>query len=155
MSMIGELRQVPATLIPALHDKAARKAALEAVMDSAGLTVDKAWDGLTGLLEFKCTNGPLEGVAVYGVDTGYGPPQLVTPDEVQLCARELSELSEDDLREAYDPDGMAADGRYPDIWDRADERDGNLDWLLAVFREVRAFYQDAAQRGNGVLFFLT
>lgn len=155
MSMIGELRQVPATLIPALHDPAARKTALEAVMDSAGMSVDKAWDGLTALLELQCTNGPLEGVAVHGVDTGYGPPQLLTPEEVRQCARELSELGEDALREAYDPAGMTADGRYPDIWDREDEREQNLDWLLAVFREVRAFYQDAAQRGNGVLFFLT
>lgn len=155
MSMIGELRQVPATLIPAIHDKAARRTALEAVMDSAGLSVDKAWDGLTALLEFECTNGPLEGVPVVGVDTGYGPPQLVTPEEVQQCARELSAITEERLREAYDPDGMAADDRYPNIWDRADERESNLDWLLAVFRDVRAFYQDAAQRGNGVLFFLT
>ncbi len=155
MSMIGELRQVPATLIPALHDKAAGKTALEAVMDAAGLSVDKAWDGLTALLEFRCTNGPLEGVPVYGVDTGYGPPQLITPDEVRQCADELSALGEDELREAYDPQGMAADGRYPQVWDREEERAQNLDWLLAVFREVRAFYQDAAQRGNGVLFFLT
>jgi hypothetical protein len=157
MSMIGELRTVPAALLPALQgkDKAARVAAMTTVMDSDGVSLDKAWNGLGYLLGNFCTVDPMGGEPVFGVDPGYGPPGLLTPDEVRACARELAAIDERALRKAYDPEEMAADEIYPSIWDRAEERESNLTWLLEVFREVRTFYQDAAQRGDGVLYFLT
>lgn len=155
MSMIGELRQVPATLIPALQDRAKCKAVAETVMDSAGLSLDKAWSGLGYLLEGRCDVDPMGGAAVVEVDAGYGPPGLLTPDEVKACARDLTSIDEQDLRSAYDPEDMSSQDIYPGIWDREDEHESNLSWLLEAFREVRAFYQDAAQRGHGVLYFLT
>jgi hypothetical protein len=155
MSMIGELRHVPAGLLPALEDRATRKQTAEAVMESEGLSLDKAWNGLGYLLGGLCEEDPLGGKPVRGVDTGYGPPGLLSPDEVQTCARELAAIDEEALRSAYNPKGMMAEDVYPTVWDREDERDSNLAWLLETFRNVREFYQEAARQGNAVMYFLS
>jgi hypothetical protein len=153
MSMIGELRQVPATLIPALEERATRKATAASVMDAAGLSLGKAWNGLGYLLNGLCDEDPMGGKPLRGVDAGYGPPGLLTPEEVQKCAHELAAIDEQVLRDRFDPKGMDSEDVYPNVWH--EEGDDNLDWLLETFRSVRAFYQEAAQRGDAVLYFLS
>jgi hypothetical protein len=155
MSMIGELRQVPTELIPAFADEATQSSAAETVMESEGLSLGKAWNALDYLLRGRCAIDPMGGATIDEVDTGYGPPGLLTADEVRTCARELAAIDEQVLRDAYDPAAMAAEDIYPSIWDREDERASNLTWLLSVFREMRTFYAEAAERGHGVLYFLT
>jgi hypothetical protein len=155
MSMIGELRQVPAQLVPALEDRVQRREVARAVMASEGLSLDKAWSGLGFLLGGLCSEDPMGGQALHGVDSGYGPPELLVPEEVKACALELAGIDEPQLREAYDPSAMARENVYPNIWDRAGERERNLVWLLEAFRRVRDFYQDAARRGHGVLYFVS
>ena len=155
MSMIGELRQVPATLLPALADRAKQREAAKVVMESKGLSLDKAWNGLGYLLEGLCDEDPMGGDPLFGVETGYGPPGLRAPAAVATCALALAAIDERSLRDAYDPAAMTREDLYPRIWDREDERERNLTWLLEVFRSVRDFYQDAARRGHGVLYFLS
>ena len=155
MSMMGELRHVPTTLLPALQDRATRKQTATTVMAGDGISLDKAWNGLHYLLNGLCDEDPMGGKLLHGIDAGYGPPGLLSPDEVQKCALELSAIDEQTLRDRYDPADMMVEEIYPTVWDRDEEREGNLDWLLATFRNVRAFYQDAAQQGNAVLYFIS
>jgi hypothetical protein len=155
MMMIGELRQVPARLVPALEDRVLRREAARVVMASEGLSLDKAWSGLGFLLGGLCSEDPMGGQVLHGVDSGYGPPELLVPEDVKVCALKLAELDELMLREAYDPSAMARENVYPNIWDRPGERERNLSWLLDTFRGVRDFYQDAAHRGHGVLYFVS
>ncbi|MBC7973481.1 MAG: DUF1877 family protein [Myxococcales bacterium] len=153
--MIGELRQVPAGLVTALEDRARRREVAKVVMASEGLSLDRAWSGLGFLLGGLCAEDPMGGQVLHGVDSGYGPPELLVPEDVQACARELAALDEPTLREAYDPSAMARENVYPNIWDRPGERERNLAWLIETFRSVRDFYQDAARRGHGVLYFVS
>jgi hypothetical protein len=155
MSMIGELRHVPAGLVPALEDRVRRREAAKTVMASEGMSLDKAWSALGFLLGGLCAEDPLAGHAMHGVDSGYGPPELLTPSEVAACALELAGIDERSLRDAYDPSTMARENVYPDIWSREEERERHLTWLLEVFRRVRDFYQDAARSGHGVLYFVS
>jgi uncharacterized protein DUF1877 len=151
MSMIGELRRVPAAQIGALND-----AAIEKLQDGEGLSLDKAWDGLRYLLLGRCKPNPMEdGEVLDGGDCGYGPAQLLEPDEVRACARSLAAIDEAKLRAAFDPDAMVGAEVYPSIWDREAERAQNLEWLIGAFRDLRAFCQDAGEHGDAVMFYLT
>ena len=155
MSMIGELRQVPATLVPALEDRVKRREAATMVMALDGLSLDKAWSALGFLLGGLCAEDSLTGHALHGVDSRYGPPEPLTPPEVAACALERARTDHGSLRDAYDPPTMVRGNVYPNIWNRVEERERNLIWLLEVFRRVRDFYQDAARSGRGMLYFVS
>ena len=89
MSMIGELRAVPANAFEALEAKATRKAALEQVMDADGTTLDKAWNGLWYLLELLCEIDPLGGEPLDWYDTGYSVEQKRRIIKTALTVRRL------------------------------------------------------------------
>lgn len=150
MSMNGELRQIPAGLMGRL----AERGVVEQIMEAAGLSVGKAWNGLHFLY---CGDGMGGESAISGgvpldhVDTGYGPPQYLTPEEVARYADELEARTDDQLRAAYDPEMMEADDVYGGNWDDPAE----LEWLLEEARKVRAYYRDAAVNGAGMLQFLS
>src|SRR3569833_1123880 len=116
MSMNGELRQIPVDLVDRIHDKDV----VEQVMESEGLSIGKAWNGLHFLY---CGDGMagesaiMGGVSLPHGDLGYGPPQFLSPDEVARYAAELEELTDTRLREAYDPEAMQADDVYGGNWD--------------------------------------
>jgi hypothetical protein len=150
MSMNGELRVIPPELMDQLDDEDV----VEGLMDGDGISVGKAWNGLHYLY---CGDGSagesaiLGGVSLAHGDTGYGPPQYLTPDEVATYARALDALTDEQLRDAYDAKAMTTEGVYPGGWDSP----SNLEWLLTEARNVRAFYRDAAAKGAGVLQFLS
>lgn len=150
MSMNGELRLIP----PELMDRLGEEEVVDEVMDGDGISVGKAWNGLHYLY---CGDGKagesaiIGGVSLDHADTGYGPPQYLTPDEVATYARKLEAMTDDVLRAAYDAKEMAREGVYPGGWDGP----ANLEWLLGEARNVREFYRDAAAKGAGVLQFLS
>ncbi|MBZ0234574.1 MAG: YfbM family protein [Deltaproteobacteria bacterium] len=150
MSMNGELRLIPPELMDQLDDEAV----VEGLMVGDGISVGKAWNGLHYLY---CGDGTAGESAISGGipldhgDTGYGPPQYLTPDEVATYARELEAMTDDRLRDAYDAKEMEKEGVYPGGWDDP----SNLEWLLTEARSVREFYRDAAAKGAGVLQFLS
>jgi hypothetical protein len=157
MSMIGELRHVPATLFAPLGDKATRKRVADDVMEADGLSLNKLWNAMSYVLERVCGEDPIRSVGdpLDFVDTGYGPPMLMTVEDVQAAAVALADVDEGDLREAFDPDDMKAEQVYCQPGDDEAERAAYLDELLGLFRELRAFVEEAADRGHGVLWYLT
>ena len=146
MSMIGELRQIPSEQMDKLKDKRV----IAAIMEGDGLCLGKDWNALHFLLCGEGSSGEsavMGGRPIHGVDTGYGPPQYMTPDEVARYAGELAETTDEQLRDAFDPAAMEAD----DVYSVPDE----VEPLLALAGEFRTYYADAASKGNGMLFFLT
>ena len=123
------------------------------------IDLDKAWHGihylLTGSAESTGTlaSKVIMGGEDIGPDQGYGPAQLLNPDEVKAVARLLEETTPEQLRQRYKPKEMTRAGVYPDIWDR----DGNeaLDYLLEYYRKLVAFYKHAAEREQAVVFAIT
>lgn len=119
--------------------------------------LDKAWHGihylLTGSIE---PNGTLASKVIMGgedigPDQGYGPAQLLKPDEVKEIAQLLERTTPDMLRERYKPKEMTRAGVYPAIiW----ERDGNeaLEYVLDYYKKLLAFYKRAAERGQAIIF---
>jgi hypothetical protein len=147
--MNGELRVIPAELMDRLDDEDV----VQQIMASDGLSVGKAWNGLHFLY---CGDGVAGESAISGgeplfaIDNGYGPPQFLTPDEVVVYAEQLEAMTDDDLRDAYDPKAMREDNVYGIDFDNPRE----LEWLIEEARKVRAFYKDAAAKGRGILQFL-
>jgi hypothetical protein len=152
MSMNGELRQIPAALMDELEDAEA----VEGLMDGPGLSVGKAWNALHYLY---CGDSKVGESAISGgeplddldLDTGYGAPQVLTPDEVVAYATALAAQTDDELRAAYDPEAMKKEAVYGCNFDDPAE----IEWLLGEARKVRAYYQDAATKGAGMLQFLS
>jgi hypothetical protein len=119
--------------------------------------VDKAWHGIHYLLcgDADPTDAPpswaVLGGEEFGDDMGYGPARFLTPDQVRRIAESLPD--ETAFASRYDPKAMTQAEIYPDIiW----ERDGqeSLEFLIAYFRPLLAFYRDAAARGDAVLLWI-
>jgi hypothetical protein len=148
MSMNGQLRQIPADLMDRLDDEKV----VDGIMDSDGLDVGKAWNGLHYLYcgDASGESAVLDGEALEHGDAGYGPPQYLTPDEVSRYATKLEQTSDERLRRAYRPADMREEKVYGGNWE--DPRE--LEWLIAAAHKVRAFYRDAADKGAGMLLYL-
>lgn len=151
MSMNGELRQIPAAMMEQLDDEEA----VQELIDGPGLSVGKAWNALHYLY---CGDSTVGESAISGgrsldeldLDTGYGPPQVLTPAEVADYARALAAQTDEELRAAYDPVAMKKEKVYGCNFDDPAE----LEWLLGEARNVRAYFQDAASKGAGMLQFM-
>jgi|SRR6185503_16439176 len=146
MSMNGELRQI----LPEQMDRLKDKNVVIAIMESSGLDLGKDWNSLHFLLCGEGSSGEsavMGGRTVYGVDNGFGPPQYMTPDEVARYADELAGTTDEQLRDAFDPAAMEAD----DVYSVTDD----VESLLVLAGELRAYYADAASKGNGMLFFFS
>lgn len=147
MSIDGELRQIPPEQLALLDDESV----IEGLKHSAaGISVGGAWEALHWIL---CGGQPtgvsaiLGGIAVDHGDVGYGPAQVLEPEEVAGFAEALATLSEEQLRALYRPDAMSEDHVYG----------ANIEFeeLVRHIATLRAFYRDAAAKGCGMLQFLT
>lgn len=56
-------------------------------------------------------------------------------------------MSDTDIRDRFDPEAM----RREDVYVVPDD----VEELVDAFRRLRAYYQDAASKGNGMLHFLS
>ena len=124
------------------------------------LDVDKAWHGIHFMLTGSADGGeePLSlavlGGEAVGEDMGYGPVRVLTPEQVQAVSAAFATLGEDVFRSRFVPEEMEAAGIYPDvIW----VRDGQeaLDYVLENYRQLVAFYSEAAGRGDGAILWLS
>lgn len=163
MSMTGELYRVSARRFEELlRDPDAVQAELypddfPANVERRGCSVEKAWHAIEFMLTRLTEAGrvptvwPLVGGPEIGPSLSYGPAWYRTPEEVRQIADVLSRVSREDFRWAYAPELMAADDVYPNIWDRADEREANFDYVWQWFAGMVDFYREAAAAGDAVL----
>ncbi|MFE7273564.1 DUF1877 family protein [Streptomyces sp. NPDC057623] len=70
-----------------------------------------------------------------------------TAEQIAGTARELRETPWEKLAAHYDPERMAAQDVYPNMW-RFDP-EGRLEGLEATYEELVAFFGEAADRGLG------
>ncbi|MGW6705940.1 YfbM family protein [Streptomyces sp. NPDC054956] len=165
MSMNGEyLRITPAELDRALMDpewalglaeeiQDAQEESEPAPAEARHFTTHKAWHLLGFLLERSAFPvGIVHGEEPLATDCdwGYGPPQYLTPDRVQLAADTLRETTFDQLIQDVDPSELTRAGIYPQIWDSPD----SLEWARDVLTPLTEFFRGAASTGHAMLIWL-
>jgi hypothetical protein len=166
MSMIGNLLRVTdAELQTYLTDSTQLENRIydDSGTDPALVDIDKAWDGLVFLLtgEGLSAGGyehPLARVLFSGQlinaeqDLGYGPAHFLRPEEVAELQPQLAALTVADLKQRFEPAKMTALDIYPDIWS---EGEVAFDYVADGFVTVQQHYAEAAQRGEGMITFLS
>ena len=155
-SMIMKLYVVDGDKMSVIEKDAARRRALVSETKPARmLSIEKTWNGIDFLLTGtnKTDQGPrswvIYGRRQIGEDMGYGPPGILTPDEVKQVAALLKEETPEKLASRYDPALMDKQKIYPEIW--VSEGKNGLDWLLDYYRQLVSFYENAAKNGQGIL----
>jgi hypothetical protein len=141
-----------------------------AVPGAQVIDVDKACDGIVWLLSRVSVAPPppvegggfvlrksfaplLQGVGGSKepqLKAPYGPASAISPPQVIELSNWLAVVNADELRRRYDPDAMASDDVYPEIW--LDEGAAAFeDYLLPQFTQLRAFLAEAARASQVVL----
>jgi len=159
VGMLAVLQQMDADDIPEmLGDPKKVVAAIQHYAEEDRVDLDKAWHGIHFLLTGTAWGGtpPLSYLVVGGenvcpVDMGYGPVRLLRPPEVRAFAKALAGLDEGTLRSRFDPARMRELDIYPEIWDRPDELEDSLAYLLDNFAMLRDFVGRASEAGRALL----
>lgn len=119
--------------------------------------LDKAWHGIHYLLTgssagtASLASKVIFGGESFGPDQGYGQAQLLTPTEVKAIAALLTTETPERLAARYEPKALERAEIYPSvIWVR--EGKEALDYVLTFYKKLVVFYQQAAERGNAVIF---
>ncbi|MFC5212767.1 YfbM family protein [Streptomyces coerulescens] len=106
---------------------------------------DKAFGGLQFLfdeaevsLEFV-----MDGFQILDSGTLFG----WTAEQIDGVARELLATPWERLAAHYDPERMATEDVYPNMW--TFDPDGELDWLKDAYDELVTFFRTAAEHGHG------
>lgn len=125
--------------------------------EGADTDLDKAWHGIHYLLTGSVWEGDepqnflLAGGETIGeIDVGYGPARCIKSDDVRKIFDHLSGITVEELKSRFDPDKMMANQIYPEIWDR-EEDDGNLDYLIEYFEELKHFISKAVEFNLGII----
>ena len=164
--MIGNLLRVSSAELQAyLADSSQLEARIyqDSGTDPALVDIDKTWDGIVFLLTGNALSEgahqhPLARVLFSGQlvdedqDLGYGPAHYLQPDEVAELQPQLAALTATELQSRFNPAKMTELGIYPGIWDEGAEA---FDYLLQGFTTVQEHYAEAAQRGEGMVTFLS
>jgi hypothetical protein len=163
--MIGNFRALPDEELQALFADPSRveqllyESLLGSVSNGNELDVDKAWHGLHFLLTGSAWAGsaPLNFIVAggqeVGDDLGYGPARGLTSADVLMIDAALEPLTRDDLRQRFDAHRMTELQIYPDGWRH--DPDGELDYLLEYYADLRAFVRRTAERGQALLVYLS
>ncbi|KKL73149.1 hypothetical protein LCGC14_2077820 [marine sediment metagenome] len=117
------------------------------------IDIDKAWHGIHYLFNQSTKGGipPLKWV-VFGdkegpdLDGGYGPAHYLTPFQVSEVNDQIKNITLEELKKRYDPEEFWAENIYPPCWDESE-----WDYLLFHYRQLKNFYQKAADEGEYVL----
>ncbi|MFF8352341.1 DUF1877 family protein [Streptomyces chartreusis] len=70
-----------------------------------------------------------------------------TAEQIGSVARELRATPWERLAAHYDPERMAKEDVYPNMW--TFDPDGQVDWLESACEELVAFFSVVAERGYG------
>ncbi|HEY9434092.1 MAG TPA: YfbM family protein [Blastocatellia bacterium] len=132
---------------------------LEENEEVGGVDLDKVWHGIHFLLTGSAWEG--EEPLCYLVNGGEWIGQegedarVLRPDQIADWANALSTISADDLRKRSDPVAMAKADIYPRIWDRVDEEQGNLEYLLDNYEDLRSFLEQTKKENKGAIISIT
>lgn len=156
--MIMNWYRVPATdlgRVIALDDEAITDWLFED--DRESFEVDKAWQAVTATLTGSVWDtDSLLGQAVcggieFGEDGGYGPARYLTPNDVAAISGALDQLSAAEFRARINLDALVQLAVYPQVWDRAEESDLNLEYVADAFATIQAGFRAAAAAGDAMV----
>jgi hypothetical protein len=165
MSMMGNFRALPDEELQALFANPSRVEQLlyESLLggESNGneLDVDKAWQGLHFLLTGSAWEGsyPLNFIVAggeeVGDDLGYGPARGLTSGDVRTIDAALQPLAPDELGQRFDAERMTELQIYPFGWSH--DPDGEREYLLDFYSDLRAFIRRTAEQGHALLVYLS
>lgn len=123
-------------------------------------TLDKVWQAIHFLLTGQIDGGnpPLVWVVLGGLEladkknyTNGSPVRILSPDQVREVAGALSAISGEQLLSRATIAEMASKNIYAISENAVPERE----YLRTQYEELKQFYVDAAQKGNGMLLSLT
>jgi Domain of unknown function (DUF1877) len=130
------------------------------------LNLDKAWHGLHYLLTGTAWEGaePAGYLLVGGQQVGdeqahdvfgYGPARILMPGEVAAFSTYVgTALSTAAVQQRFDPADMTRLDIYPEVWDRTDEAESNLEFLTDAAAELRGFLRRTAAAGLAVIIYM-
>jgi len=160
MSMIGYFLQItPAQLRSLIDDPSTIESLIYPKDEEAANTIDidKAWHGIHFMLtgdvwggDAPACNVVLGGTEI-GNDVGNGPARYLDADEARAVAEALRTLPREKFAKKFDAAEMSDKDIYPEIWDEGDDA---LDYLLSWYEKLRAYYLDAASKGNAMIKYL-
>ncbi len=88
-----------------------------------------------------------------GLSQGYGAAGMIPPDEVKRISKLLEDLSDEELKDRFDPETMDAAEVYPEIW--LQEAEAAWDYVWEHYQRFRDFYKRAAAENCGVATWIT
>lgn len=123
-----------------------------------GACIEKAWHGIHYLLagdaDFVDTPAgwAVLGGTEFGDDKGGRRVRWLAPDDVRRVAAALPGVQM--FSDRYAPELMNRDAIYPEgVWVR--DGDNARDYLVEHYETLLAFYRAAAERGDGVLLWIS
>jgi hypothetical protein len=125
------------------------------------LDIGETWHGLQYLLTGTAWEGkaPLDFLVRGGEDVGdipsdEGTARTFTAEEMKALSKSLQALSEDTLRQRYEPARMQEEDIYPGFWEEPPPDLDPQEELLSYFEELKTFAASVAKRGHGLLVFI-
>ncbi|WP_127533392.1 YfbM family protein [Paenibacillus kobensis] len=166
MSMVGNLKRIsPTVLNDLLQGDVELDELLYGVADEdQSLYLDKSWHAIHYLLNGAAWEGevPLIHTVLGGTPIGepdeeeenedYNPTRYLTAEQVKQIHDALSVISEEELLRRYNPEHMTELDIYPSIdWDE----DGEREYVMDYYRELVAYYQEAAKNNEAMLLYMS
>jgi hypothetical protein len=166
MSMIGNLKRISPKL---LNDLLQGEIDIEDVLygeadEDHSLYLDKSWHAIHYLLNGAAWEGeePLVHTVLGGTPIGepdeeeedeeYNPPRYLKPEQVKQIRDALAGISEEELLNRYNPEHMTELDIYPAIdWDG----EGEQEYVMDYYRELVAYYKEAADNNEAMLLYMS
>ena len=128
--------------------------------EKIGLDLDKSWHGIQYLLTRTAWKGEfpanflISGTEIGDIDVGYGSAKAFSSAEVKKIHKYLAKITQEELFKNYYPRKMMEAEIYPEIWDRAEEKEMNKRYLTDYFAALKTFIEEVANRNLGIIIWL-
>jgi len=159
MSMIGCYISLPAAEVQKVDDDEEFLAnVLGEQDDRPNLCIEKSWQGIHYALNGDPWkgSGPLFNAVLggkeVGEDLGYGPARILSPEEVAETAKALDAISMEDFENRVSKCDFTSDQIYVYAGEDPDEI---VEELGTYFADLQTFFNEAAQRCDAMLIFLS
>ncbi|MBX3434237.1 MAG: YfbM family protein [Pirellulales bacterium] len=126
------------------------------------IDLDKAWHGLHFLYSGSEWDGEMpeafllkSGQSIGDLNVGYAPARAVLPAELPPFNQFLDSIDEQELQRRYDPEILARNHIYPEIWDRKPPEDDPLGYLIEYHSALKEFIAQSTEDAMGLVIYLT